>query len=48
MHFCVGAALARTEARIALRALIDNNDWFSVADLQWLRASSCGATSAWS
>ena len=48
MHFCVGAALARTEARIALRTLIDNTDWFSVADLQWLRASSCGATSAWS
>ena len=36
MHFCVGAALARTEARIALRTLIDNTDWFSVADLQWL------------
>jgi cytochrome P450 len=36
LHFCVGAALARTEARIALGTLLANTSGFSVADAQWL------------
>lgn len=36
MHFCVGAALARTEARIAVGTLLANTSRFSVADAQWL------------
>jgi cytochrome P450 len=36
LHFCVGAALARTEARIALGTLLANTSGFSVAEAQWL------------
>lgn len=36
VHFCVGAALARLEARIALRTLLDNTEWFRATDAQWL------------
>lgn len=36
LHFCVGAALARTEARIAVGTLLANTSQFSVADAQWL------------
>jgi len=36
LHFCVGAALARTEARIALGTLLANTGWFDVAGAQWL------------
>jgi cytochrome P450 len=36
LHFCVGAALARMEAGIALRTLLTNTTWFELADAQWL------------
>ncbi|WP_233213449.1 cytochrome P450 [Mycobacterium hubeiense] len=36
LHFCVGAALARTEARIALQTLLDHTTWFRLADAEWL------------
>jgi cytochrome P450 len=36
LHFCVGAALARTEARIALGTLLANTGWFDLAEAQWL------------
>jgi cytochrome P450 len=36
LHFCVGAALARTEARIALTTLVANTTWFDLADGEWL------------
>lgn len=36
LHFCVGAALARTEARIALGALLANTGRFDLAEAQWL------------
>ena len=36
-HFCVGAALARLEARIVLRRLLDRTKWINAADTgRWL------------
>ena len=36
-HFCVGAALARLEARIVFRTLLDQTTWIEAADVgQWL------------
>lgn len=36
-HFCVGAALARLEALIVLRMLLDRTDWIAPVDAgQWL------------
>jgi cytochrome P450 len=36
-HFCVGAALARLEARIVLGMLLDKTEWISAADIgHWL------------
>ena len=36
-HFCVGAALARLEARIVLRMLLEQTSWIEAADVgQWL------------
>ena len=36
-HFCVGAALARLEARVVLRALLDRTTWIRADDVgQWL------------
>ncbi|WP_395311017.1 cytochrome P450 [Mycobacterium sp. AMU20-3851] len=36
-HFCVGAALARLEARIVLRMLLEQTRWIEAADVgQWL------------
>jgi cytochrome P450 len=36
-HFCVGAALARLEAQIVLRALLKRTTWIEAADVgQWL------------
>ena len=36
-HFCVGAALARLEARIVLRMLLDRTSWIEATDTgQWL------------
>ncbi|MGB9223378.1 cytochrome P450 [Mycobacterium sp.] len=36
-HFCVGAALARLEANIVLRILLDRTAWIEAADVgQWL------------
>ncbi|MDY6997197.1 MAG: cytochrome P450 [Actinomycetota bacterium] len=36
-HFCVGAALARMEARIVLEHLLANTEWFEAADTaRWL------------
>lgn len=36
LHFCVGAALARAEARIAVGVLLENTSGFSLAEAQWL------------
>lgn len=36
LHFCVGAALARPEARTTLNTLLDATSWFGLADAQWL------------
>lgn len=36
LHFCVGAALARTEARIGITALLEATNWFEVADAEWV------------
>ena len=37
VHFCVGAALARLEAQIVLRMLLDRSTWIEVANVgQWL------------
>jgi cytochrome P450 len=36
LHFCVGAALARTEARIALGTLLANTGRFDLAEARWL------------
>ena len=36
-HFCVGAALARLEAQIVLRTLLEQTEWINAADVgQWL------------
>lgn len=36
-HFCVGAALARLEAQIVLRMLLEQTEWIRAADVgQWL------------
>ncbi len=36
-HFCVGAALARLEARIVLRMLLDRTSWIEAGDVgKWL------------
>jgi cytochrome P450 len=36
-HFCVGAALARLEARIALGMLLERTRWIDAADVgEWL------------
>jgi cytochrome P450 len=36
-HFCVGAALARLEAKIVLRMLLEQTTWIEAADVgQWL------------
>ena len=36
-HFCVGAALARLEANVVLRMLLDRTDWIEAAAVgQWL------------
>lgn len=36
LHFCVGAALARTEARIAITTLLAATDRFELADAEWV------------
>ena len=36
LHFCVGAALARTEARIGITTLLEATDWFELADAEWV------------
>lgn len=37
VHFCVGAALARLEAQIVLRKLLDRTSWIEAGDVgQWL------------
>ena len=36
-HFCIGAALARLEAQIVLRMLLEQTEWIHAADVgQWL------------
>jgi cytochrome P450 len=36
-HFCIGAALARLEAQIVLRMLLEQTEWIQTADVgQWL------------
>lgn len=36
-HFCVGAALARLEAQIVLRMMLEQTEWIEAADVgQWL------------
>jgi cytochrome P450 family 144 len=36
-HFCIGAALARLEAQIVLRMLLEQTEWIQAADVgQWL------------
>ncbi len=36
LHFCVGAALARLEARIAIQTLLSATRWFRVVEAEWL------------
>ena len=36
LHFCVGAALARTEARIGITTLLEATNWFELADAEWV------------
>jgi cytochrome P450 len=37
VHFCVGAALARLEAQIVLRMLLERTDWIEATDVgEWL------------
>lgn len=38
LHFCVGAALARTEARIALSTLLERTAWFDLDAAQWVQS----------
>lgn len=35
-HFCLGAALARTEARIAISTLLEHTAWFDLAAAEWV------------
>jgi cytochrome P450 len=42
-HFCLGANLARLEARIAVRALLERTRWFEAAEtIPTVRASAMG------
>lgn len=36
LHFCVGAALARTEARIAITTLLARTSWIELAEARWV------------
>lgn len=36
LHFCVGAALARAEARIGISTLLEATNWFELAGAQWV------------
>jgi cytochrome P450 len=37
VHFCVGAALARLEAQIVLRMLLNRTSWIEATDVgEWL------------
>lgn len=37
VHFCVGAALARLEAQLVLRKLLERTTWIEAADVgEWL------------
>lgn len=37
VHFCVGAALARLEAHIVLRTLLERTTWIDAAEVgEWL------------
>jgi cytochrome P450 len=36
LHFCVGAALARLEARIAIHTLLSSTRWFDLAGAEWV------------
>lgn len=36
LHFCVGAALARTEARIGITTLLEATDWFELVEAEWV------------
>jgi cytochrome P450 len=36
LHFCVGAALARTEARIGITTLLEATNWIELADAEWV------------
>ena len=38
VHFCVGAALARVEARIAVQLLLSTTQWFGVVQAEWVRS----------
>lgn len=36
LHFCVGAALARAEARIGVTTLLEATDWFELVEAEWV------------